>query len=487
MEHSFETSVIGQLKGFARLPSSIGDFPWKENLQREEYQQALDLVDEKLTEEPASVHAKLAWIYSQVGLGNVPITALSSPFEEIYPLLKNEPELSSFAFATAVQLSIRLVERKQLRLAALMLEHALETASTSAEAVEVRGALLKVLQEEIERAERRRESKQYIASLGKRLEDLKKAPHPVIRKKEITARQEEPGREPSFVDAKSIVEAAVGTNDDQGWQMGQGEQAPTIAMGTAPSARLKISKVLLPLAVAGLIYGVWTFLLSEREVIDLGPRLVFSLGERALPLLSLPELDMRNSDTGYEAVMESVTKRLENRVTRKAESSSEGSSVAAEKDDTGNSSPQIVKSTPTPPASPNKLPEMNADALANSVVEVLASTGRQEEVKGSSVGRMPISVPFPGQKDLDGTPLQGYAIEQFDPPVMFRTIARTDVMSAPSVIATSLATLSAESKIQVVSKMGKWLEVKSSEGRRGYIHLQDAVQIKEAEREAAQR
>ena len=75
---------------------------------------------------------------------------------------------------------------------------------------------------------------------------------------------------------------------------------------------------------------------------------------------------------------------------------------------------------------------------------------------------------------FDGQPVRSYEVQKYPEPMLFKTIASTQVLSAPSFLATSIARLEPETSIQVVSRMGQWLELRSIGGRRGFILAQDA-------------
>lgn len=76
---------------------------------------------------------------------------------------------------------------------------------------------------------------------------------------------------------------------------------------------------------------------------------------------------------------------------------------------------------------------------------------------------------------LDGQPVRAYRVEKLDEPVLYKTITATNVLAAPSLLAASVARLGPDTSVQVVTKIGQWLELRSTGGRRGYIYAQDAV------------
>lgn len=79
---------------------------------------------------------------------------------------------------------------------------------------------------------------------------------------------------------------------------------------------------------------------------------------------------------------------------------------------------------------------------------------------------------------IDGQPVRSYEVQRYPEPMLFKTIASTQVLSAPSFLATSIARLAPDTSIQVVSRMGQWLELRSTGGSRGFILAQDAQEAR---------
>jgi len=78
------------------------------------------------------------------------------------------------------------------------------------------------------------------------------------------------------------------------------------------------------------------------------------------------------------------------------------------------------------------------------------------------------------ERALDGSPLKSYEVERYDPPHVYETLTATNVLASPSLLSASITRLEAHTPIQVTAKMGFWLEIRSNEGRTGYIYAQDA-------------
>jgi hypothetical protein len=136
--------------------------------------------------------------------------------------------------------------------------------------------------------------------------------------------------------------------------------------------------------------------------------------------------------------------------------------------------------TGQPEALPGKTPELNPDRL-NTVD--LGVVGRKTAVDGLNVkpdGRVfgpPVSPTAPLRNPSGKGYVRAYPVEQYPAPARFRTITKTKVLSSPSMTANTLTELKAGSNIQVVARMGIWLELRSTGGRKGYIYVQDAEMV----------
>ena len=149
---------------------------------------------------------------------------------------------------------------------------------------------------------------------------------------------------------------------------------------------------------------------------------------------------------------------------------------------------------PQPSTDPRKLPRLESKNLGTLVIE---NVDRQPPPY-ASVNNPPLRTPNQGQRQnrldaitpsmdgsilepraLDGSKLKSYEVEQLPTAVFYRTLVVTNVLSAPSVLSESVTRLEPNTKVRVVARMGQWLELKSSEGRRGFIYAQDAVEVKE--------
>ena len=116
-----------------------------------------------------------------------------------------------------------------------------------------------------------------------------------------------------------------------------------------------------------------------------------------------------------------------------------------------------------------RIPELNPGILNNNKIESLGEVGENtlyREVTRGEDGQLYGSRPPEG--------IKGYPVIKYDPPVFYRTVKSTEVLSQPSMVAKSRDKIRSGTRVKVVGSMGHWLEIRSSKGRRGFILSQDA-------------
>lgn len=430
------------------------DLPWSGEVARRDFSGALAKIDEHLVGNPNDLNARLWWVQCQAEIGAVPATALSAPLEEILPSLREENRLFEGSVAAFLRVSERLLERNQTKLGVVLLERAYEFATKGRSFPEevkdgIYQTLFSALKAERERAELKRESKQYLDSVDRKLADFGK-------------RNVEPptSAKPSArLSAKSVLESALADR----------EAAQSDEIVSEPSSSRHTRQALLIFLLGGLmiVLGLIYSKLFSPSLDSAEDRFAVNRLPSGYPELSLPELSLSESLS-----LDSVSKRLERM--KKEESEVPSPTVV----------PTLQPPTPEPTVrlsaeERRKLPEMNPERLAGAVVESLgASAGGRNSapVVTGSDGRVYGGPPtLDGSRSLDGSQLQPVEVQQLQNPKVYRIIAPTAVFSSPSVVAQSVARLERDAKVQVIAKMGKWLELRSTGGRRGYIYAQDAV------------
>lgn len=435
------------------LPMDLG---WSPELLAGDFKSALVKIDDRLAQEPSDLAARLWWVQCQSELGIVPASALNSPLEEILPQLKEANHLYESAIAAFVRISIRLLDRNQTKLATVLLERAYDFSKLGRSVHEntkesLRETLNQTLILERERAVNKREPKIYLDSIDKKLSELKSAP-----KSKPIERGSQKGV--SNLSSATLLRDAVETDR----LVAQFEE-PVIKEGIGGDKHGRQAVLISICGLLMIVFGVFSSRIFDTPVEPYNELLAVSLLPSSFPQLQSLSLPFAEAKT---AGLESVSKRLERlkeakKITWNAEKSNQEREV---------SKPTAVPTETLSKEDKSKLPEMNPDKLADSVVESLGATGAVNSV--DKVTRGPDGRIY-GPPPTDNS-VQPVEVEQLRKPQLYRVLVSTSVFSAPSVVAHPVAKLEAKAQIQVVAKLGKWLELRSSGGRRGYIYAQDA-------------
>lgn len=447
------------------------DLEWSDDLSKKNYSEALKKIDAFLIDHPDDLNARLWWVQCQAESGSVPPTALSAPLEEILPKLKEENRLFEGSVAAFLRISLQLLEKKQTKLAALLLERAYDFAkkgrSLPVESREqIRETLLTTLKQERERAELKREAKPYISSIDSRIAEYSK--HETESPKAESVPQV---KRNSRLSSASVLEAALTERD----QISDVPAAKVEERHTGAAILISLLGGLM--IILGLLFSK---VLTPQES-NLEERLAINLMPSGFPSLVLPSVEF--SESGGS--LDSVSKRLERMRKDKEQAATQnltwnGPTPTAAP--TALPPPPVITRAPITREERQKIPEMNPERLATAVVQSLGRTVDQGPIAGNIVrgpdGRIYGPPPSdPSARSLDGLQLQPVEVDQLGEPKMYKIIASTAVFSAPSVVAQAVAKLEVGAKVQVVAKMGKWLELRSSGGRRGYIYAQDAEMV----------
>ncbi len=471
MQQSFDNN----LKCFTSFDEGISpDFPCSAQLKAGEYSEALTALESRLAETPQSVEAKLGWLICQIELNLVPAAALTAPLEEIYGRLKERPDLDRLSVSCLAKLGLKLVQKGQRRIALLSLERALDLAqrqgSFRRESLEaLRATVVSVIEEEIKRPDNRRDAAQSRAALDARLKEVR-----ALSLNSKTLLEDSPGVDkPGVTAAKPTEETSI-----------QQPTADGFVEGMMPMAVIKgrDRRGVLPVALFYIcllfLFAAGAYALIVGQADTGGFQVAMAAPDFEGGLLTLPEIT--RVDVSAMLVKESgnpnldkVKERLSNLTVKQPEKPAKD--------------PQASYYDPNLPAHQavakldskvvQDVPTLDPAALVANTHSVDPATAK---VAIGPDGR-PYGPPIQDggkQTALDGSKLQGYPVEQFDTPVLYRTITATKVLDAPSVLARSVDALGADAKVQVVSRMGRWLELRSTGGRRGYIYAQDATEIK---------
>jgi hypothetical protein len=457
----------------------------------------LNHVETELANDPNCVNAKFWWIRSHLALGDVPLIALSSPVEEVFSSVLSAPLEHDLAVVTLTELSRQLYLKKQLRMALINFSRVFELVSSTTSLGLHQDILTEIYREllvqEIERATAQREGSAYIEELKSKLKNLT-----VIEKKPIAVAQV--SKHPEILSAKSIVQKAE--------QMDV-TSAPSLQSEALvePSERkehhLAYRVMLYGLAISLVLFGGYFISTSFRNNVGQTavaiekPEIGFMLPALAAGYPSdLRQLELPNLKT--------VSERLEKLNSAKLDSQSletksedvdyaalarqeKASDVApAENQPPTEATKQNAKIEPTLPQQQTKPPSFDTSKYSATAVESVESGSSRkvsvEELYRGPDGRIYSTVReaeeqraiIENSRSLDGGPIKAYEVEQLPPETFFRILTNTDVLSSPSFVAHPVSRLEVGTKVEAVSRMGKWVEIVSLRGNKGYILAQDA-------------
>ena len=508
---------------------------WSEAYGRRDFPQALTALEVKLHETPANPSLRLWWVMLQLEMLQVPLTALTSPLLEIYPSIAEDPALHSNGMCALIGAASRLAEKNQLRLGVIMLEHADELAAKSALLNQSqRSDLLSYhknyLHQEIKRAESKRENRDYLARLKSKEEALAARKPEVVKEKERATTEKKPplSAKSIFQDAASIpttdsgaaaaIDAKeVGFDPGHAIRVGGEEKTSNFRSRLLPSALALMFFIALLYGGAkgfGYLFGtnhgadgdlllaMNTSFAMDREMAlpDPQPSSKDKLARRMENLNSnaeqlgekIKQLDTKSTEQPAQTIEQLSndpqvdTSALDSKESRKLKNSADDELVSIDGTKKDPSQVSAAPSDPrrTPRLDPKGLSQIPVDELGG---ELGAHPARRPDLKVGGDGRIygppetqdPAQIAGAHDKTLDGAPLRSYEVKEFDQPILFKTIAPTNVLSAPSLLSTAVSHLEANTSIQVISRMGQWLELRSNKGARGYIFAQDAVEAAE--------
>lgn len=521
MEPSSELqSYIDQLEQLdEQLSTSDAVGSWLTPFRQSAFKECIQELDSLLATESNNLLARLVWIRSHLALRQLPLTALCSPLEEIPldELSKNAQSCvkktdgsngvnveciqAKFAKALYLQTAIQLTANGQGRLAWSMTEKALSISfpqNTFGEYAVCEFAEQLVTQE-IQRAEQKRESVQY-------KEALQQAKTEVLAKKAAlspslhTTPKEEEHRPHSASSQSSLTAKDIA------------ERAPSVAHSTPitnnehPATHSSLLRFALFCSALLVASAGGFFLWQDTQTQSHAHPAPIPLAI-AEPATLLPPKFEISANRPLDKKLESVGKRLETLGLDSTSAGGSKSNVREDEIDIAALSPEHAKSLSSPVSEANDelvsidgtsgheetIPRYDPAQVSSKItgeVEALGESGNKIPIPSAALGSS-LKVDPEGrvfgpaqQKDpaphggrataLDGSPLRSYEVEKFSPPQLFRTITATRVLSAPSILSSTLAELPENTPIHVSARMGRWLELRSTGGRVGYIFSQDA-------------
>ncbi len=492
------------------LRSSDDAAEWSALVDAGEYQGALQRIEQELHADGEHFTARLWWVLCQLELKSLPAMALTTPLEEIFEQLESKANLQAGGCEAFLRVSELLAKRGQLRLAVVMAERAY-TLSRLAQSYSAKDrnivaqACRSIVQQELDRAHAKLESAEYIQGLESTLDGIEDEEEEIDDSQSASVGTEEPkfGRKKNkaVFNSKSILEQSLAEDLDN--RVGQSSEAQVDSSPnhSVPERESQSKRVMPAIFISGAACLLLALALQFDSLFNFGADLAdvelamaSPVSHSSVPVLPVPPR------LGAEAVDSSELDSVQSRLNQLAigtgsrSGSDDSGSAPVTIEDVAND-PEVDKTAmqmstevdvapleperrPSPPkVDQRKVPLINPDDLQVAKVEDLGQTRAPSRVQRGRDGRM-YGPPPTSARGLDGGAVQGVEVTQFSEPELYRTVTATAVLEAPSVLAQSVERLDANARIQVVSKMGQWLELRSTAGKRGYIFAQDAVRIK---------
>lgn len=525
------------LSVFSRLSTQLGDIvmqsnPWQGQFQSGNIKQAAEQIQNAMSADGSSLIARLWWIEAERQVGEVPQSALCSPLEEALERIGGDVGLKLLAGGICLNLAVSLVENAQTRLAVLLLRRAfpmlVSTRTISRDdQTALCSAYTKLIDCEIERAKVRQEKPSYLEDLQaerKKLREFKPNPDvspiqsflPSKEKKDLANDKEPHVTRPVDLSSKSILQNASRMVEE-------GNIGSRLEASSGEEEKLRF--VLDSDSSTEIQQPDPRVLKSNFRVITLSFCLLFAVGgyyffslrgegvDYAIPLPEVRVLDDKlvlpslafvpvNPRSVGEKAMDSVIEKLSN----VGDKSSSGDKKHDGKKDSEIDKEAMEMATAVthsqePPKNEiakiekderevlhEKAPPIDAQRLGQTKVEDIGGGERSPNSQRLSLNLDKMTIAGDGRRygpspDGDNSsavdpksrlPVQSYEVKQFSPPKIFVMLNDTVVSSAPSMVSVEVSKLRKGDKVEVVSSMGPWLELRSERGKRGYIYSQDA-------------
>jgi len=429
---------------------NIQEQDWYEAINQKDFNSALQTLEKK---NDHSIIEKLWWIRCQLNLKLLPASTLVTPLEEAYEKINDDSNL--LAASTYLNASKSLIKGKQTRLAVLTSRKAFELLKES----EISKVYKESLEREIKSASEKKQSTKYINELEDELKTLS------------SINLVEKPREEYTIDRVS---------DDETTKKTEVNAIDTSHVDKTIKTKKKAKKTFpLGYILAGLFFILlglsYSFIFTKESSlltnIDYNikvPNPITPKSELSKDS-SLEDLDL--TETTEEPKLSEVEKRITSIQTNEekieeseivedlqAEQTQEDTPITSS--DTSVKTEDYSEDIDLEPIPKGKIPN----------IETRENTQLPELIE-QSPRRVAPTLPESSRG------IKAYDVERFDPPLKYKTITSTEVLSAPSLLSNSLARLKTDTHILVVRKMGLWLEIQSTQGSIGYIYAQDASRL----------
>ncbi len=485
---SSRTELSSLLKGLRPLYPQ--DTSWSENIlkddpSKDDFKAALEKIELALESDSKNPELKLWWIRCQLEVGTLPLAALAAPLNEIAPEVQERQDLQALGCSTFVKAAISFFFREQLRLGVHMLRQANEFVDSldSSQANLLLTQSRIVVTDEVENAPLRREEKSYLSELGdfasfldQKLTSISKHSNGAADRPEQTT-----STRSAILNSKSILDEAK--NNDNVSDLPDSNLKPVspgnrkIVQGDTGTG-LRLFGILFLLGLLGVFLFAWKYVFHDPAQGTVVERLAAVTLDLETPQLITPSPESFSGAGGdaESIILDSVSSRLENlsrdpKGNNKQDPAKNEVDQEALKPENGNTLPnsddELVSMTNLPPArnaiTDNNIPEITPDRFANTKVNDVGTSGRKAHADSGG-----------SNKSNNASQPSQPKNQTFNPPKLYRTITPTEVLSAPSLLAKSLARLEINTPVHVTKKMGHWLELRSTGGRTGFIYAQDA-------------
>lgn len=445
------------------------DSNWYKAISEKDFQTALSILESK--NEHTSTE-KLWWVRAQLSLRQLPASTLVTPLEQVYENLDSNSK--ALASSTYIKTSKALIKSKQSRLAVLTSKRAHALIEDNQIALVYKESL----ELEINNAKAGKQSSSYIDELEQELNKLN------LNNSETSNNES--------VSNKTSEEASSKIPDNSGWTNSSSEEESSteiesdIKAGTTRSSKKRFPLGYILTGLLFMLLGLsfnFIFTKEEKHLTNLDYNI--KVPDPATPRLEISEekiieeIKLQNSDNNkLDNTLDNVKERISSIGTQEELDQQEIDSNDRDISDQDISDEDLTETE-----------EQNSNSIQESFTE---DYSKQIDLEPIPPGKIPdISTEKRSTPELiEQTPrrvepslpkaskgVRTYDVKVFEPPLKYKTITSTEVLSAPSLLSNSLARLNNDTHVLVTRKMGLWLEIRSSQGNIGYIYAQDASEL----------
>lgn len=497
-----------------------GTEPWLNSIRNGQVASAITEIELALQDESNQAQNRIWWIYCQLLLRQVPIMALAAPLEEALPQFKTQSSIPIHVLFVCLSCSFEIHQKQQYVLSAhLFLESVTALSKSSSIDAETKYniflgicTLLETALKEVDNDPRQTIAAEELRGAITKVQEFKFEKGAASEKPDVQNNKEQSdstvrsSAQKSHFSAKSILEL-----DDAKQEATTAEPWGEIPLVSKNQKRSVASAVVLIAIVVGAAGAIYLALpqpasmhasietISEDATlllpnINQKDHFLQQESERIVSDLKALSDKLKTIPTAIEpeASAPDMAKAIETPKTDTPEDASPRRQTKPANEDDLYYQPSTTFGDPLdkqPRLDPKEIlaPQIEQLDINKNVNRAITPeiTDLKEDANGRRFGK-PVEAaeksPYAGRRSLDGGPLQSHEVKLLDPPVHYRTITPTDVLSHPSFVSRSLVRLDVNSTVLAVAKMGQWLEIRSVQGRQGYVLAQDVIEDTSATR-----